>query len=153
MVTIESVEFKNVFLRMAGNGVTETSGPGGGTVNCQFGANSYEKFELIGQPDGTFAIASVEFKNVFLRMAGNGVTESSGPGGGTVNCQFGVGAYEKFYIVPQDEGTIAIASQAFPGVFLRMAGNGVTEQSGPGGGTVNCQFGVGGYEKFKITVL
>ncbi|NER34553.1 MAG: hypothetical protein F6J93_11095 [Oscillatoria sp. SIO1A7] len=30
---------------------------------------------LIGQPDGTFAIASVEFKNVFLRMAGNGVTE------------------------------------------------------------------------------
>ena len=152
MVTFESVAFPGVFLRMDGNGVTAPTGPGGGKVNSQFGARSYEKFELVGQPDGTFAIASVVFKNVFLRMAGNGVTAPTGPGGGTVNCQFGTRSYEKFYIVPQGDGLISIASQAFPGVYLRLDGRGVTAPSGPGGGTVNCQFGVGSYEKFKLTV-
>jgi hypothetical protein len=32
---------------MDGRGVTQPSDPGGGTVNCQFGARSWEKFNLV----------------------------------------------------------------------------------------------------------
>jgi len=31
---------------MDGRGVTQPTGPGGGIVNCQFGAHSWEKFNL-----------------------------------------------------------------------------------------------------------
>lgn len=37
----------------------------------------------------------------------------------------------------------------FPEVYLRMDGNGVVF-SNEGGGTVNCQFGVGPWEKFRL---
>jgi hypothetical protein len=49
--------------------------------------------QLAGQ---TFAIRSMVFSNVHLRMDGTGVTSFSGSGGGTVNCQYGVGPWEKF---------------------------------------------------------
>jgi hypothetical protein len=96
------------------------------------------------------ALRSAQFLNVDLRMDGSGVTAFSGLGGGTVNCQFGVGAWERFRLEPQTDGTVAIASLAFPGVYLRMDGNGVTAFSGLGGGTVNCQFGVGAWERFRL---
>ena len=35
------------FLGMDGNGVTAPTGPGGGVVNCQFGANAWERFKLV----------------------------------------------------------------------------------------------------------
>ena len=47
MITLESAHFDNVFLRMDGNGVTSMTGPGGGTVNCQFGVGPWEKFKLV----------------------------------------------------------------------------------------------------------
>ena len=44
--TIESAAFKNVFLRMDGNNAS--SNPSGfGVVNCQFGAQSCERFYLV----------------------------------------------------------------------------------------------------------
>ena len=46
--------------------------------------------------DPVAAIASVQFPNVHLRMDGRGLTSMTGPGGGTVNCQYGVGPWEKF---------------------------------------------------------
>ena len=149
---IGSAHFANVNLRMDGRGVTAPSGNGGGTVNCQIGVGAWEKFVLEPQSDGTLAIASVQFPNVHLRMDGSGVTAASGTGGGTVNCQFGVGAWEKFILEPQSDGTLAIASNQFPNVHLRMDGTGVTTASGPGGGTVNCQVGVGAWEKFTLHV-
>ena len=44
--TFESVHFPGVYLRMDGNEVTEFVGPGGGVVNCQFGADAWEEFKL-----------------------------------------------------------------------------------------------------------
>lgn len=47
---------------------------------------------------------------------------------------------------------INIASLAFPNVFLRMDGSGVTQHSASGGGVVNCQFGAGAWERFRIEI-
>jgi hypothetical protein len=65
-------------------------------VNCQYGASASETFTLEWQPDGTVAIASVQFPGVYLRMDGTGVTAPTASGGGTVNCQYGASAWETF---------------------------------------------------------
>lgn len=150
MAQILSAAFPNVYLRMDASGVTAATDNGSGRVNCQFGAGLYEQFQLASQPDGTVAIASVQFPGVYLRLDGSGVTTATDNGSGVVNCQLGLGPYEKFRIESQPDGTVAIASVQFPGVYLRMNGSGVSAFTDPGGGMVNCQFGVGPYEKFKI---
>ena len=152
--TLESVQFPGVYLRMDGNGLTASTGPGGaGTVNCKYGAaGPWEKFRLCN--DGcNYSIGSVQFPGVYLRMDGNGVTTPVGSGGGTVNCQYGVGPYEKFkFAYNGSDGSFSVESVQFPGVYLRMDGSGVTSGSGgnTGGGTVNCQFGAGPWEKFML---
>ena len=147
---IASVAFPGVYLRLDGTDVTQPSDYGGGTVNCQFGAHPWEKFRLEEQEDGTFAIASVAFPGVYLRLDGTDVTQPSDYGGGTVNCQFGAHPWEKFRLEEQEDGTFAIASVAFPGVYLRLDGTDVTKPSDYGGGTVNCQFGAHPWEKFRL---
>lgn len=147
---IKSAQFDNVFLRLDGTGVTKPTGSGGGVANAQYGAGPWEAFNIVVNTDGTVSIASVAFPGVFLRMDGTGVTEPVGPGGGTVNAQFTAGPWEKFKLVPQGDGTTAFESVAFPGVFLRLDGNGVTQPVGSGGGVANCQFGVGPWEKFTL---
>ncbi len=145
-----------VYLRMDGNGVTQWIPSGGGTVNCQFGVGSHEKFRLIPQSDGTVAVGSVRFPNAYLRM--EGVTQWIPPGGGTVNCQFGVGpwfqfvagSWEKFRLIPQGDGTVAVSSVQFPNSCLRMDGSVVTQPTETGSGMVNCQFGSGSWEKFRL---
>jgi hypothetical protein len=68
-----------------------------------------------------------------------------------VNCQLGVGPWEKFHKRPQSDGTVAFESAAFPGAYLRMDAQGIGEfGSAAGAGTVNCQFGVGPWEKFLL---
>ncbi len=47
-----------------------------------------------------YTIGSVVFPNVYLRMDGQGVTQLTASGGGTVNCQFGADSFERFYIFP-----------------------------------------------------
>jgi hypothetical protein len=134
-VGIASAAFPGVFLRVDGSGVTGFLGPGGGVVNCQFGLGPFEKFQLQEQTDGTVAIASIAFPGVYIRMDGSGVTGFTGPGGGVVNCQFGIGPFEKFNLVPQADGTFAFVSKQF-GTALRIDGSGVTAFSGPGSGVV-----------------
>lgn len=136
---------------MDGTGVTKFAGAGGGKANCQYGAGGYEWFHLVDQGAGMVAIGAVNFANVYLRMDGLGVTKFTGAGAGVVNCQFGVGGYEKFRIAQQGDGTVRIASTAFPDVFLRMDGTGVAKFAGTGGGVVNCQYGAGGWEKFRLS--
>jgi hypothetical protein len=150
VVNIASVAFPGVYLRMDGSGVTQPTGPGAGIVNCQSFAGPWEKFTLETQADNTIAIASVQFPGVYLRMDGSGVTQPTGPGAGIVNCQSFVGPWEKFRIETQSDGTVAIASVQFPGVYLRMDGRGVTQPTGPGAGIVNCQFTAGPLEKFNL---
>ena len=77
--------------------MNQFSGSGGGIVNCQYGARSYEKFNLTYNGDqGSFTIQSVQFPGVFLRMDGTGVNQFSGSGAGVVNCQYGARSYEQF---------------------------------------------------------
>jgi hypothetical protein len=148
---IRSATFPGVYLRLDGNGVTHPMGPGGGVANCQYGAGPYETLDVVSQSDGTVTIGSTTFPNVFLRLDGSGITRSLDPGGGRANCQFSAGPYEKFRLVPQADGSTAIASTAFPNVFLRMDGRDVTRPMDAGSGVVNAQFGVGPYEKFVIS--
>jgi hypothetical protein len=150
-ITIRSTYFDGVFLRMDGTGVT---GPGpGGTANCQFNAGAKEKLVLRAQADGSYSVESVAFPNVFLHMDGTGVP-TTGAGGGTVNCQLNAngGANTKFRLRAQTNGSFSLESTAFPGVFLRMVGSGVTARTEGGGGIVNCQLNAngGGHESFFL---
>lgn len=95
--TFESMIYPNVFLRMDGSNVKTKTGSGAGTVNCQYGAQEWERFKLHKHQDGYYTIESDAFPNVYLRMDG------SNPKGkdkdfGIVNCQFTADSYERFYI-------------------------------------------------------
>jgi phospholipase C len=149
-IRFRSAQFSNVYLRIDGTGVTHPVAPGAGVVNCQYGAGPWETHELVIHQDGTVSIASTAFPNVFLRLDGSGLTRPVAPGGGVANCQYTAGPYEKFLMTPQPNGSAALASVAFPGVFLRLDGTGVTQPSGSGGGTVNGQFSAGPFEQFYI---
>ncbi len=74
-------------------------------------------------------------------------------GAGVVNCQYGVGPWEKFHLQSDVKEIYSIESVQFSGVFLRMDGNGVTQPTGPGGGIVNCQYGAFPYEMFRLHFL
>jgi hypothetical protein len=144
-ISIRSTYYANVHLRMDGTGVT-TTGPGGGKVNCQFGVGPREKYRVRPQTDGSYSFESVAFPKVYLRMDGTGVT-TTGPGGGTVNCQFLAGtpgANEKYKVRAQTNGSFSFESVAFPNVFLRLVGSGVTTATDAGSGIVNCQFNANG---------
>ena len=151
--TIESVQFPGIYLKMDGSNVTEFSSPGGGTVNCQSAVGPWEKFELncINTTSCSYSIESVAFPGVYLRMDGNGVTAPGSPGGGgTVNCQFGDHSFENFQLEYNGaDGSFSIQSVQFPGVYLRMDGSGIIVP-GAYGGTVNCQYGNGPYQMFKL---
>ena len=150
IVALSSTQFNDVHVRVDGRGVTQPQAAGSGVVNCQFEVGAWEKFRIEPQADGTVAIASAAFNNVYLRVDGRGLTQPQGAGGGIVNCQFGASAWEKFRIEPQADGTVAIASAAFNHIYLRVDGRGLTQPQGAGGGVVNCQFGAGPWERFNL---
>ncbi|MEV0648000.1 papain-like cysteine protease family protein [Phytomonospora sp. NPDC050363] len=111
--------------------------------------------ELAILGDTPITIRSTAFPNVCLRLDGRGVTSTTTEGAGTVNCQFAPGAtgpYEKFKLRKQADGSFSFESIAFPNVYLRLDGTGVTTQTTNGGGKVNCQFNANGgaREKFKL---
>jgi hypothetical protein len=150
-ITIRSTAYANVYLRLDGTGVITSTDAGAGKVNCQFGVGATEKYLVRTQTDGSYAFESTAFPNVYLRLDGRGVTATTTTGGGKVNSQFGPpGPYEKFKLRAQADGSHAFESNAFPNVYLRLDGGGVTATSGTGGGTVNCQIGAGATEKFVL---
>lgn len=150
-VVIGSATFSGVYLRLDGAGVTKPVASGGGKANCQYGAATYETFNLVNNPDGTVSFGSTVFPNVFLRLDGTGLTHPSAQGGGVANAQFTARSYEKFLLVQNDDGTQSIASTVFPNVYLRLDGQGVTKPNGQGAGVVNGQYGIGPWEKFQIS--
>jgi len=144
-VMIGSRNYPNVYLRMDGTGVTAATDNGSGKVNCQYMAGSSEKYKIRAQADGSFALESAAFPNVFLRLDGRGVTTQTTNGGGMVNCQLGPpGPYEKYQARAQADGSFSFESAAFPNVFLRLVGTGVTAATATGGGLVNAQFNASG---------
>jgi phospholipase C len=146
--TIGEYSVSGIYLRMDGQGIQYFLPDGGGTVNCQVWKDGvpaegvWERFNFEKQSDGSYAIGSVTFPGVYLRMDGSGVSQST-PIGGIVNCQFGILEWEKFNIavVPVTMG-MSIESAAFPGVYLRMDDVGCTENTAPGCGKINCHWGV-----------
>jgi hypothetical protein len=145
-VTIGSRNYANVYLRTDGTGVTTATDNGGGQVNCQYGPpGAYEKFKVRAQADGSFSFEAAAFPNVFLRLDGTGVTTQTANGGGLVNSQYGPpGPWEKFKARAQADGSFSFESAAFPNVFLRLNGTGVTATTAAGGGLVNAQFNASG---------
>ena len=88
-VVIESVQWENVYIRLAQGNLTQFQGEGGGTVNCQFGSGAWTKFTLKKEgPSGVYSIVSVAFPRLRIRVDGKDVTKCSSDGDGTVNCQF-----------------------------------------------------------------
>jgi hypothetical protein len=150
MVSIQSKNFPGRYLRMDGNGVIADENAPGGVVNCQGFVGPYEQFDLLPQLDGSVAIQSKYFPGRYLRMDGNGVIAGENAPGGVVNCQGFTYIYEKFNLLLQADGSVAIQSKYFPSAYLRMDGNGVIAGENSPGGIVNCQGFVGPYEKFFI---
>jgi hypothetical protein len=147
-VAIESAHTPQMFLSMDGRSVTTSRDGGSGSVSLQGSIGAWETFKLIEHEDGTCSIESDAFPNVFLRMDGRGVNSFRDGGAGEVNCQFGAMGWEKFRWEAQDDGSVAIVSVAFPGVYLRM--NGLPETIKDGQARVNCQFRARRFEKFRI---
>ena len=96
-IALRSQAFVHAYLRIDGNGINAPITSGDGAVNCQSGVADFEVLEEEVQSDGTVALASVAFPNVYVRMDGSGVTSSTASGGGVVNCAFGVGPWETFH--------------------------------------------------------
>ncbi len=69
--------------------MTEFRSSGGGKVNLQFGAKSFEKFILKEEgPNNVYSIISAAFPHCRIRVNGAGVTSWLDPGSGSVNCQY-----------------------------------------------------------------
>ena len=132
---------------MNGSGVTTPSSNGAGNVSCSSDCKTEsQQFFIIPFAEDTniYTIQSVAFPGVYLRMDGTGMTEYTQPGGGSVNCQFGVSDLEKFKIVYNGgkfAGMFFIESKAFPFVCLRTDG---------GRNLVNCQYGALDWEMYTI---
>ena len=97
-VSFKSTVFSDVFLRLDGTGVAagQNLPNGGGRVNAQFTARSFERFKIHPKPGhaGTFqgivGIESAAFPGRYLRLDGST---------GTVNVQGVFEAYEEFKIL------------------------------------------------------
>jgi hypothetical protein len=150
VVSIASAYFNNVYLRLDGSAVTQFAAAGGGTVNSQFGSGSWERVRILAQADGTVAIRSAEFPNVYVRMDGRDATQFDSAGRGVVNCQYGVGAWERFWLQNNSDGTVSFRSAQFADAYLRLDGSGVSQFNAAGGGKVNCQVGSGPWERFQL---
>jgi phospholipase C len=148
-VSIASDAFSGVFLRLDANGVPHAFQPSGaGTVNGQFGSFTWEKFCLRPR-GGMIAIESVAFPGFFLRLDGSAVNNTFHPSGaGVVNVQWGDYAWEHFWPRPWGGNKFTYESNAFPNVFLRLDGTGVTHFLGAGGGKANAQFAAYSWEHF-----
>ncbi|KAL5351004.1 hypothetical protein ACLOAV_004578 [Pseudogymnoascus australis] len=137
---------------MDGTGVNIRTDPGAGRVDCQIFAGPMETLMIHTTSDkpNEIAIGSSYFDHVYLRMDPT-TFQPSPHGGGVVNCQRGIDTWELFKFADQPDGTKAIESVNFPGMFLRMDG---TMKANPGGyGGVNCQTSVGPWEKFIVSEL
>lgn len=105
---------------------------------------------VVPQSDGSVAIQSTQF-DTWLRMDARGAPCAPEQGGGTVNCQNFVGSMERFLLVPQEDGTVAIQSAQY-GTYLRMDSIGVAQKPS-GGGVVNCSKEVRSWERFYLVVV
>jgi hypothetical protein len=144
-----SVSYPGVFLRIDGQNISPSS-PLDGTVNGQFGAFTWERYNLVTQDDGSSAIASVQFPGVFLSLDGTGVNAGN-PLGGKAEASWGISGNGSFITHPQADGTVAIESIAFPNVFLSLTAPNLHGRQDAGGGTAQATWGIANDSKFYCT--
>lgn len=138
------------YLSLDGNGVKSFIGSGGGKAITQTYIGSWETFILHIFPGDIVAFESSAFPHVFLRLDAPNLPAGSlvGPGGGTVNGQWGCYTSEKFHIKPKEasgqdrKGVVGIESDTFQGRYLRMEGN-----------TVNVQGVMKKNEEFELLIV
>ena len=68
-VEIQSASFSDVFIRLDGRGMSHFDGNGGGLVNCQHTAGTFERFYL-QESNGSFSFRSVQFPHCYIRLDG-----------------------------------------------------------------------------------
>ena len=111
--TLRSVETPTIYVRCDARGVDDHDPDGDGVVNCQHEPPSeYERFcifpstiapSLAIQETLHRTVIESGFKeNVFVRTDGKGMDAPSNNGGGVVNCQFGAGPWENYFIKEED---------------------------------------------------
>ncbi|RPB21828.1 hypothetical protein L211DRAFT_789651, partial [Terfezia boudieri ATCC MYA-4762] len=100
------------------------------------------------------AIKSVQFAGRYVCMNGSGVTSPIPGGGGHVTVQTFIAGWETFELVchPGEHNIVSFKSTCFDNVFIRADAKGLCQwhTPGDGGGLVNCQYGCGWMEKFRI---
>ncbi|MBU1095909.1 MAG: hypothetical protein KKB34_05445 [Bacteroidetes bacterium] len=157
-ITIMSVQFQNVYLRIDGSGASQSGGKPFGKVNCQWGAGTYEHFDLINNDDeaNTWSLRSREFENVYLRIDNEGQTSRNPQGFGKVNCRYvkspkDLSDNEKFQLIAgRPDNVYAIRSVASD-VYLRLDSQGQDQPNAYGFGVVNCQGAITPYERFVVS--
>lgn len=87
-VVIESAQWPNRFIRMDARKMKTFDGPGGGIVNCQYGARSFEVFIMHKWSSGVVTFRSNRFPHCYMRLDGRNVYSWQDSGSGTVNCQY-----------------------------------------------------------------
>jgi len=160
VVTIGSVKFPNVYLRVDGSNCKANNFCNCAHVNAQYTAKAWEHWKLISQTDGTYCIVSNQFPNVYLSFDGSKCTSAKGTGCGKVNAIYSTSGSchgkEAFRFISQGNGTYAIRSDWQPKAYLRLDGNRLTHETVRGEGHVNGQFyngtiPQGAYEIYNIT--
>ena len=99
------------------------------------------------------AIKSVLFKNRYVQMDGQGLKSFDKSGGGRVGVQTFIAGWETFELVRHpEENVVSFKAVCFDNLYIRADPDGLQEGSSPGcgGGIINCQYGCGTKEKFRL---
>ncbi|KAF8419104.1 hypothetical protein EV426DRAFT_720195 [Tirmania nivea] len=109
----------------------------------------------IPPPPLRIAIKSVQFGSRYVCMNGSDVRSYLSNGGGCVNVQTHIHNWETFELVchPGKHNIVSFKSICFDNVYLRADACCLSPGQTPreGGGIVNCQYGCGGMESFRIS--
>ncbi|KAF8419106.1 hypothetical protein EV426DRAFT_567771 [Tirmania nivea] len=110
--------------------------------------------KTVAPPPLCVAIKSVQFGGRYVSMNGSGIRSQVPGGGGHVKVQTFIGGWETFELVchPEERNIVSFKSTCFDNVFIRAESKGLGrgQTPGHGGGLVNCQYGCGKLEKFRI---
>ena len=98
------------------------------------------------------AIKSVHFASRYVKMDASGLRSHHPAGGGHVLVQTYIAGWEEFELVRHPDNLVSFKAIYFDNIFLRAEAKGLNPGQTPdgGGGVVNCQYGCGRFEKFRI---
>lgn len=101
-------------------------------------------------------IKSISFRDRYVSMNGANIRSFMHGGGGHVKVQTFVAGWEIFELVAHSEqNVVSFKSTCFDNVYIRadVQGLGRGHTPGHGGGLINCQYGCGNMEKFRLVCM